>query len=243
MWLPLPIWSPCPQIASSTPSSTPPLEWSSQNAQLNISHPFTSRQEKEKEAALISAQAPTHVLAALSDPSGAGQRAPWLLPRIHECTGLHSALFLGMTFMKPPGDCVLYLGIKRCNSQSPRVSLVSWSVGPFVAAFASSSSIMERQESSAPEEDWGQKGYHYGWVSGWNTEKPIKFSHCKDESPDGISLVPYYANTVFVYFLVLKIFSFRLFVEERRLVSCGEKKKLKKKTSLVKKSCTEFKTL
>ena len=157
MWLPLPIWSPCPQIASSTPSSTPPLEWSSQNAQLNISHPFTRRQEKEKEAALISAQAPTHVLAALSDPSGAGQRAPWLLPRIHECTGLHSALFLGMTFMKPPGDCVLYLGIKRCNSQSPRVSLVSWSVGPFVAAFASSSSIMERQESSGLKRTGGKR--------------------------------------------------------------------------------------
>ena len=59
--------------------------------------------------------------------------------------------------MKPPGDCVLYLGIKRCNSQSPRVSLVSWSVGPFVAAFASSSSIMERQESSGLKRTGGKR--------------------------------------------------------------------------------------
>ena len=71
-------------------------------------------------------------------------------------TGSHSALFLVMTFMKPPGDRVLYLGIRRCNSQSPIVSLVSWSVGPFVAVIAFSS-IMERQESSAPEEDEGAK--------------------------------------------------------------------------------------
>lgn len=69
---------------------------------------------------------------------------------------------------------------------------------------------MEKQESSAPEEDWGQKGYHYGWVSD-EIQRSQSNSHiARDKSPDGISLVPYYANTVFVYFLVLKIFSFHL---------------------------------
>ena len=57
-----------------------PLEWSSQNAQLNISHPCHLETREGKgcfsRAALISSQAPTHVLAAPSDPSGAGQRAP-----------------------------------------------------------------------------------------------------------------------------------------------------------------------
>ena len=83
IWHLLPIWSPCPHIASSTPSSTPPLEWSSHNTQLNISHPchLETREGKGcfRRAALISSQAPTHVLAALSDPSGAGKRAPWLM--------------------------------------------------------------------------------------------------------------------------------------------------------------------
>lgn len=52
--------------------------------------------------------------------------------------------------MKPPGDYVSYLGRRGGNSQ---ITPVGWSVGPFVALCASSSSILEKAKSS-PDEEW-----------------------------------------------------------------------------------------
>ena len=46
--------------------------------------------------------------------------------------------------MKPPGDYVSYLGRGGGNSQ---ITPVGWSVGPFVALCASSSSILEKAKS------------------------------------------------------------------------------------------------
>lgn len=139
IWQPLPIWSPRSHIAPSTPCSMPPLEWSSQNAQLVMSH-LCHLETREHKGCFRRAvlKGPPPLISSSQPCSCSPIRAlrsrsqSTMTLRFSQDRGidLHSAVFLVMSFMESPEDYVPYLGRRGWNSQSPKE--LPWSAGQLV---------------------------------------------------------------------------------------------------------------